>query len=150
MPGAVSNPSEHAIVRLDVTSEVFLDTGELWSERASAGENERLEATSHSSVAVGERMNHHQVEMSHGGPDHWRRVGRIRTVQDAHQLVDQRGDKVGTWAFIDRHPLLVVANKDRSCAPTPRILAQVVLDHHVVKAAKEGRRVRDVRVVCQW
>ena len=58
---------QHAVVVGGVAGEVLLDGAELGCEQSGTGEHERLHDAGYASVAAGERVDGHEVQMSHGG-----------------------------------------------------------------------------------
>ena len=101
-----------------------------------AGQDERLQAARHATVAVAERMDHRQVEVSHGGLDD------NRAVVLARALVEHLCDQVGI--FLDsavprrrsRHGCLRGGRRSPRGA-TARTLREVVLEHHEVEALEQ-------------
>src|ERR1019366_6854287 len=75
VPRSAPHLGQDIVVRTLVVSEVFLDARKGRLKNPAPAENQRLEATSHPSVAVAEWMNHCQVEMRQRGAHH---VGHSR------------------------------------------------------------------------
>jgi hypothetical protein len=103
----VSDLGQDVVVRLGVSAEVLLDARERRLEDRIAGEHERLDATRHAAVTVAERMDHHEVQVRHPGPDD--RVRLVGNVDGPDELADQRRDRLCTWAFKDDLARQVVA-----------------------------------------
>jgi hypothetical protein len=101
---------------------------QLRKDDAVGGKYARLQTATHTPIAVAEGMDHRQVELCHGGPDH-------RTAHSGVQLVDQFGhqrlDLLGVRGLIDGVAVLVL-DPNGTGPPQDRALGQI--------ASPAGRR----------
>jgi len=111
-------PLQHAVVVGGVAAEVLLDGAELGREQSGAGEYERLHDAGYASVAVGERVDGHEVQMGHGGT-HGDVGVEVFVVQPVDGLAHERRNIVGVGAGVGRGSAGWACDVDRAGAPEP-------------------------------
>ena len=108
---------------------------------------ERLQTARHAAVAVTERMDHDEVQVGHGGPDH---PGLGLLGADlSHELGDETRDVAGVRTLVHDLPGVLPADVDRPGSPSAGALREVVLQHHEMQRSNEGLVDRDARIVSE-
>src|SRR2546428_392735 len=141
LPFTSPNVTKHRVIIRGVAAEIFFDAGKGRLQNALARQNESLKRSRHSSVSIGKRMNHDEIEMGQCRPNHDRRI--VRSIQRLDEFAHQFRQKPGVRPLVHNLVRRFAAHKDRSWAPSARMFRKVVADHHVVQAAK------DALVICK-
>jgi len=97
--------------------------------------DQRLERSSHATVAVAERVHHHQIQMGHGRPEQDR---EIATVQLGERVANEARDVFVGGALIHDLAVGIAPDPGRAGTPAAGILREIVLDHHEVHRLKKS------------
>src|SRR5208283_3826712 len=65
MPESLGGLAQYVVIRLRVSTEIFLNRREFRFQNAFSRKNEGLETTRHAPIPVGEWVNEYKVEMRH-------------------------------------------------------------------------------------
>src|SRR5215218_2552390 len=134
MPSTGPHVFQHLVVGLRVASQELLDAGEDRGHYALSSHDERLQAPCHAPVAVAEWVDHRQVQMGHGGLHY---DGVVSSTQLPKHRRDEAGYFRARWSLVDNLVGCFAVNEDRTRPPASRVLLQVVLEHHKVKALEK-------------
>ena len=135
LPRSVAGCCEHPVVVVGVLAEPLFDAGEGWFDDGPPGQGEGLQRAGHPTVAVPERVDHHEVEVSQRGA--YERVEVDVAAQAVRERLHQAGDQFGVGAFVHVGSGLLVLDEDRAGPVAARALVVVVGQHHVVHAADD-------------
>ena len=81
IPRASAHLGKHVVVGGGVAPQVLLDTRKDRCDDCVACQNQRLQRATHPTVAVAERVDHHEVEVSHRRPNEDGRVISIKPLE---------------------------------------------------------------------
>ena len=131
-----------------LASQVILHAAESRVQHALTRQHERFQTACDTPVGVGERPNHHEVQVRQRRAHHDRHAV-VPLAEPREQLVDEGRHMVGRRRLVQDPPRVRVAHVSRSRPPDARVSGRLVAQHHEVQAAEQVGVEPQVRVAGQ-